>query len=164
MDLIANLQSFTESLPTALQFLGVAVAALVPYVEGEGGAIIGAVAGVSPWIAVPVAIASNLAIVTVIVVFFDRIRTAVINRRVAAGKPPKPASEKQRKVRRALERYGVPGVSLLGPFLLPTHFTAAALTSFGVAKGRVIAWQAVAIVLYATVFGALFYGLVHVMV
>lgn len=160
MDFVAHLQSFTESLPTALQFLGIAVAALVPYVEGEGAAIIGAVAGISPWIAIPVAIIANVAIVTLIVLSFERIRAGIINRRIAAGKTPKPTSEKQQKVRRALEKYGVPGVSLLGPFLLPTHFTAAALTSFGVAKGRVITWQAVAITLYAVVFGALFYGLV----
>lgn len=162
MDLVAHLQSFTDSLPTALQFLGVALAALVPYIEGEGAAIIGAVAGVNPWLAIPIAILANLTIVTVIVLSFEKMRTAIINRRIAAGRTPKPVSEKQQKVRRSLERYGVPGVSLLGPFLLPTHFTAAALVSFGVAKGRVISWQAVAIVLYATVFGVLFYGLVSV--
>ncbi|MGM7671150.1 small multi-drug export protein [Microbacterium sp. A93] len=160
MDFVAHLQSFTESLPTALQFLGIAAAALVPYVEGEGAAIIGAITGINPWIAIPVAIFANVAVVALIVLSFERIRAGIINRRIAAGKTPQPATEKQQKVRRALERYGVPGVSLLGPFLLPTHFTAAALTSFGVAKGRVITWQAVAIVLYATVFGLLGYGVV----
>lgn len=161
MDLVANLQSFTESLPAALQFLGIAVAALVPYVEGEGAAIIGAVAGVNPWLAIPVAILANVGIVALIVLSFERMRAEIINRRIAAGKTPKPTSEKQQKVRRSLEKYGVPGVSLLGPFLLPTHFTAAALVSFGIAKGRVIVWQAVAITLYAVVVGGLFYALVQ---
>lgn len=159
MDVLQNLQDFTESLPAALQFLGVGLAALVPYVEGEGAAIIGAVAGISPWLAIPVAISANIAIVTVIVLSFDRMRAAVINRRIARGKDPAPRSEKQQKTRRAFEKYGVPGVSLLGPFLLPTHFTSAALVSFGAARGYVILWQAVAIALYAVVVGGLFYAL-----
>ena len=162
MDIVANIQSFTESLPTALRFLGVVVAAFIPYIEGEGAAIIGIIAGMEPWLAIPVAILANLAIVVVIVLSFEKIRAAIINRRIAAGKTPKPASEKQQKVRRALDKYGVPGASLLGPFLLPTHFTAAALTSFGITKGRVITWQAVAIFLYSTVFGLAFYGVLSV--
>ena len=56
MDFLQTLQDFTDSLPTALQFLGVAVSALVPFVEGEGAAIIGALAGVNPWLSIPVAI------------------------------------------------------------------------------------------------------------
>ncbi|WP_413544078.1 small multi-drug export protein [Citricoccus nitrophenolicus] len=161
MDFMSNLQSFTESLPSALQFLGIAVAAFVPYIEGEGAAIIGAIAGINPWIAIPVAIIANVALVALIVLTFERIRAGIVNRRIADGKTPKPTSEKQQKVRRALDKYGVPGVSLLGPFLLPTYFTAAALASFGVGKGRVIVWQAVAISLYAVVFGALAYGVIN---
>lgn len=159
MDFLQTLQDFTDSLPTALQFLGVAVSALVPFVEGEGAAIIGALAGVNPWLSIPVAILANIAIVTVIVVSFDRIRTAVLDRRISRGQEPAPLSARQRKTRRAFEKYGVPGVSLLGPFLLPTHFTSAALVSFGAAKGYVILWQAVAITLYAGAFGGLFYAL-----
>lgn len=160
MDLITSLQAFTASLPAALQFLGIGTAALVPFVEGEGAAVIGAVTGVNPWVAVPVAILANVAVVVLIVLSFERLRSMFLNRRLAAGKSPRPVSARQQKVRTALERYGVPGVSLLGPFLLPTHFTAAALTSLGVAKVRVIAWQTIAITLYATVVGALGYAVI----
>ncbi len=160
MDLIISLQAFTESLPASLQFIGIGLAALIPFVEGEGAAVVGAVAGVNPWVALPMAILANVAIVALIVLTFDRFRTMVLSRRLASGRAPRPVSAQQQKVRRALDRYGVPGVSLLGPFLLPTHFTAAALASFGVAKGRVIAWQALAITLYATVVGALGYAVI----
>ncbi|MFC7401276.1 hypothetical protein [Citricoccus sp. GCM10030269] len=108
MDILANLQSFTQSLPTALQFVGVMLAAFIPYIEGEGGAVLGAIAGMEPWLAIPVAILANLAIVVLIVLSFDQIRTMIINRRIAAGKTPQPASERQRKVRRALDKYGGP--------------------------------------------------------
>lgn len=159
MDLIQHFQQFTDTLPTALQFLGVAVSALIPFVEGHGAAIIGAVAGVSPWLALPVAILANVAVVAVITLSFDRIRAAVLARRAARGRTPAVPGPRQQRARQAFERYGVPGVSLLGPFLLPTHFTSAALVSFGASKGYVILWQAVAITLYAGAFGGLFYAL-----
>ena len=52
-------------------------------------------------------------------------------------------------------------MSLLGPLLLPTQFTAAALTSTGVPPMRVIAWQAAAIVLWTTVITLIITGVIR---
>jgi hypothetical protein len=57
---------------------------------------------------------------------------------------------RREKFQRAFERYGVPGVSLLGPLLLPTHFTATMLAAAGVSKARVLFWQALAIIGWTT--------------
>lgn len=54
------------------------------------------------------------------------------------------------KFQHAYERYGVPGVSLLGPLLLPTHFTATMLAASGVGKTRILIWQALAIIAWTT--------------
>ncbi|ERK69353.1 hypothetical protein N136_04325, partial [Leifsonia aquatica ATCC 14665] len=60
---------------------------------------------------------------------------------------PAPASSPRKaKFQRAFERYGVPGVSLLGPLLLPTQFTATMLAAAGVGRARILIWQGVAIV------------------
>ena len=59
-------------------------------------------------------------------------------------------SARREKFQRAFERYGVPGVSLLGPLLLPTHFTATMLAASGVGKVRILVWQAVAIIGWTT--------------
>ena len=64
------------------------------------------------------------------------------------------------KFQRAFNRYGVVGVSLLGPLLLPTHFTAAALVGVGVPKGRVLLWQGIAIVLWTTLITLVITGIV----
>jgi hypothetical protein len=66
------------------------------------------------------------------------------------------------KFQRALERYGVPGVSLLGPLLLPTQFTATMLAAAGVKKARVLFWQAVAIAGWTTLVAVVISGVVHV--
>jgi hypothetical protein len=65
------------------------------------------------------------------------------------------------KFQRALDRYGVPGVSLLGPLLLPTQFTATMLTASGVAARRVLFWQGLAIIGWTTLLGVVVGGVVH---
>lgn len=70
-------------------------------------------------------------------------------------------SPRKAKFQRAFERYGVPGVSLLGPLLLPTQFTATMLAAAGVDKVRILVWQAVAIVAWTTVFSVLVGGVLH---
>jgi hypothetical protein len=63
----------------------------------------------------------------------------------------KPESKGVKRFKRFLVRFGVPGASILGPLALPTQFTSAVLVSTGVAKGWILLWQAVAIVLWTTV-------------
>jgi uncharacterized membrane protein len=70
-------------------------------------------------------------------------------------------SPRKAKFQRAFERYGVPGVSLLGPLLLPTQFTATMLAAAGVDKVRILVWQAVAIVLWTTALSLLVGGVLH---
>jgi hypothetical protein len=88
----------------------------------------------------------------------SRVRTAVTTRR---GGAEKPTTARREKFERAYHRYGTPGVSLLGPLLLPTQFTAAALTSTGVPPMRVLAWQAAAIALWTTVITLIITGVIR---
>ncbi len=49
----------------------------------------------------------------------------------------------------------MPGVSLLGPLLVPTHFTSAAMVSFGARPRAVLIWETIAIAVWGVAFGAL---------
>ena len=71
-------------------------------------------------------------------------------------------SARAAKFQKAFERYGLPGVSLLGPLLLPTHFTATMLATTGIAKGRILVWQAVAIVGWTTLITLVLAGVIRV--
>lgn len=73
-----------------------------------------------------------------------------------------PDSPRKQKFQRALVKYGVPGVSLLGPLLLPTQFTATMLAAAGVGKARILVWQGVAIVLWTTALTVLISGVLYV--
>lgn len=163
MNFIENLQNFVLSLPEAIQFLGVSLVAMIPFVENYGAVVIGSIAGVPVWVAVLMAIIGNLAVVAVITLIASGTREAIVARSssgASAGGAVE-SSPRQDKVRRLFDRYGVPGVTLLGMLVVPTHFIAPALVSFGSPKTVVLVWQAISITLYAVVAGLLVNGLIN---
>ncbi|MDQ1137741.1 hypothetical protein QE410_002540 [Microbacterium sp. SORGH_AS 1204] len=157
-DLVLGFQGLVADVPDLVQPLIVALAGAVPFIEGEGAAAIGIIGGITPVVAAVAGAVGNLICVAIVVLATSRVRTAVTTRR---GAPEKPVTARRQKFERAYHRYGTPGVSLLGPLLLPTQFTAAALTSTGVSPARVIAWQAAAIVLWTTVITLIIAGVIR---
>lgn len=177
MNLVDALQDLVGHVPDLVQPLIVAAAGAIPFVEGEGAATIGIIGGITPAIAIIAAIIGNFACVAVLVLLGSGARRAVVTRRrarvqaaaVAAGHDAAPGvgddpapevSPRKAKFQRAFERYGVPGVSLLGPLLLPTQFTATMLAAAGVGRGRILIWQGVAIVGWTVVVALLIGGVV----
>ncbi|MCP2637002.1 small multidrug efflux protein [Microbacterium sp. HD4P20] len=167
MNLIEIFQDLVAQVPALVQPLIVAAAGAVPFIEGEGAAAIGIIGGIHPAIAAVAGIVGNFVCVAVLVLLTARTRVAVVTRTrerrlVAAGgteitETAAPAdgdrgrgTARKAKFQRALERYGVPGVSLLGPLLLPTQFTATLLAGAGVRPARILFWQGLAIVAWTT--------------
>lgn len=181
MSLIDTFQDLVAQVPEFVQPLIVAAAGAIPFIEGEGAATIGIIGGIQPVLAVAAAIVGNFLCVMVLVLISSRTRTAVVAHRsrtrdrqtVPAGSdataPPvvdrqpdgAPTTPRAAKFQRAFERYGVPGVSLLGPLLLPTQFTATMLAAAGVGKARILIWQAVAIIGWTTAVAIIVGGAVY---
>lgn len=182
MSLIDTLQDLVAQVPDLVQPVIVAAAGAIPFIEGEGGVAIGIVGGIPPVVAAIAAMAGNFLCVAVLVLLSSGARNAVVTRHrekvlardgvpVGGGStleiPPGERAEDSRgatrraKFQRAYERYGVPGVSLLGPLLLPTHFTATMLAASGVGKARILIWQAVAIVGWTTATAVIISGVVN---
>ncbi|MGO2745917.1 small multidrug efflux protein [Microbacterium sp.] len=179
MNLIETFQNLVAQVPELVQPLIVALAGAVPFIEGEGAATIGILGGIPPVIAAIAAITGNFVCVALLVLLSSSARSAVMNRRRAKALvgsdgqivadadsiPVEDGSERKaarrQKFQRALDRYGVPGVSLLGPLLLPTQFTATMLAAIGVSKARVLIWQAVAIIAWTTGLSIIASGIVR---
>jgi len=183
MNLIETFQNLVAQVPELVQPLIVALAGAVPFIEGEGAASIGIIGGIHPVIAAVAGITGNFLCVLVLVLLSSGARNAVVARnqerkaRLAAadGKAgggvtvveaeldseSGRSAARKAKFRRALDRYGVPGVSLLGPLLLPTQFTATMLAATGVSKARVLIWQAVAIIGWTTILSVFVGTVVH---
>ncbi|WP_341946277.1 small multidrug efflux protein [Microbacterium sp. LWH11-1.2] len=177
MNLIEIFQNWVAQVPELVQPLIVALAGAIPFIEGEGAASIGIIGGIHPVIAAVAAIVGNFVCVAVLVLASSGARSAIVNRSrvkepalAGGGASAAPASEaphtdrkaaRREKFQRAFERYGVPGVSLLGPLLLPTHFTATMLAAAGVGKARVLFWQALAIIGWTTAVAVIVGGAVY---
>lgn len=75
------LQSFIQQVPDILQPLIVAVAAAIPYVEGEGAAALGIIAGINPIVAGIAGATGNILCVIGVVFLGSRIRERAVARR-----------------------------------------------------------------------------------
>ena len=178
MNLIETFQNLVAQVPDLVQPLIVALAGAVPFIEGEGAASIGIIGGIHPVIAAIAAIVGNFVCVAVLVLASSGARRAIVDRSrsrkaVLAGggsavddAPLEPAASgrgaaRREKFQRAFERYGVPGVSLLGPLLLPTQFTATMLAAAGIGRARILFWQALAIIIWTTLVAVIVGGAVY---
>jgi len=168
-ELIVRFQELVAQVPELFQPFVVMLAAAVPFLEGELGAMVGIVGGLNPVVAAVAAATGNFLSVALVVAFTARARTAVVHRsRVKAtvgapsgsdvhavdgfaAEPAQPLSKGRQRVLTWLNRFGVPGASILGPLAIPTQFTAAVLVAGGSPRRWVLLWQAVAIVLWTTV-------------
>src|SRR5699024_7053903 len=107
-------------------------------------------------IGVPVVAAVATAVVGNVLSMLLFVNSAhAVRAKVRQGKESQKKERKFEKLRRAFDKYGIAGVSLLGQTILPSQVTSAALVSFGANKQRVILWQIISIILWGTIFGVL---------
>ncbi|MDN5750171.1 MAG: hypothetical protein L0H64_16950 [Pseudonocardia sp.] len=157
-DPVRTFQDLVAQVPEIVQPMIVMLAGAVPFVEGEGAGAIGILGGIHPVVAGVAAATGNFLSVLAVVLLSSRVRTAAMAGRAPQAELPEPESKGRRRFRRWLVRFGVPGASILGPLAIPTQFTSAMLVAAGTPRGWVLLWQAVAIVLWTTVFTALAWG------
>lgn len=150
------LVEFTQSLPIWLQWAGIMLAAAIPFVESYLGTLIGVVAGVPLPITLLAAILGNVASMLIFVFAASAARARILARRGAEGEPE--PSPRRARVKRMFDRFGVPGVSLLGQTVLPSQITSGMMVSFGASRNAVIFWQVISIILWALLFALIGMG------
>jgi len=149
------LQEFINSIPPLLKWLAVLLASMIPFVESDSGSIMGIVSGLNPVVAIGSAVAGNVLSMLAVVFLADGVRSKLVGVKEAGAKEAKPLSPRRVKLREKFDKYGVVGVSLLGPTILPSQFTSAAMVSFGAAKNVVILWQVIAIIMWGVAVGSI---------
>jgi hypothetical protein len=147
--LVTTFQDLVSLVPAALQPAIVFLAGAVPFIEGEGGALIGVVGGIHPVVAAVAAAAGNFTCVLLIVLITTRARVAVVTRREPGD--AQTMSKGRARFAKWVVRFGVPGASILGPLAIPTQITSAILAAGGTPKGWILLWQGVAIALWTAV-------------
>lgn len=156
------LVEFTQSLPAWLQWFGVMLAGVIPFVESHFAALIGGIAGVPLPLAIAAAAVGNIASVALVVAAGDAVRSRARARRASrqgssddsAGAGSE-ASPRRKRFQRIFNRFGVPGVGLIGQMFIPNQFTAAMMLALGASRRSVLVWTTAGIVLWSVLFALL---------
>ncbi|SMX98561.1 MULTISPECIES: hypothetical protein [unclassified Brevibacterium] len=149
--MIESIQNFAGSIPDWLQWAGIILVSAVPFVESYFGSVIGVAIGLHPVVAILMAIIGNVASMLAFVYGAGAIRDKATKNREKDAEP----SQKRQRLKRMFDKFGVPGVSLLGQTLLPSQITSSAMVGFGANRNAVAFWQIISIVLWGVLFGVL---------
>ncbi|PSL35209.1 putative small multi-drug export protein [Planomicrobium soli] len=131
-----------------LVFLGAAI----PWLEIALVIPLGIVAGLSPFWVILVAFIGNMVTVLALIVGFDRFKIWYTKRQEAKGKT---TDKKSERAKRIWNKYGLPGLALLGPILIGTHIAAFIGMTLGATKKNTTIWLTVSIALWSLAFGIL---------
>ena len=153
-DLFVWLTQFVLGLDSWQQVAALVLVGAIPFIESYLGSFLGVLVGVDPIVAVPAAVLGNLLCTFVLVATANRVRTAAT--RGSSTESTAQPSARRRKVATYLERFGVPGVALLGPIVVASQITAPTLIALGATKRSVYLWMGVSILLWGVGFG--FFG------
>ncbi|GAA1450136.1 small multi-drug export protein [Nesterenkonia lacusekhoensis] len=147
---IGSMRDWADALGAAVQWLGVIAIGAIPLLEAYGAGLVGVLIEMPFFLAVLLGAIGNFLCVAVLVFAAHGTRSAVTARQ--EPKPRTPRQQKRReKAKRTFDRFGVPGVALLGPLALPSQFTAPLMVSFGANRNAVLLWMFVSIVVWAVI-------------
>ena len=131
-----------------LVFLGAAI----PWLELALVIPLGIVTGLNPVWVVIVGFIGNMVTVLALIIGYDRFKLWLAKRR--QGKEEK-ESKRSERAKKLWNKYGLPGMLLLGPILIGTHIAAFIGMSLGASKRQTTIWSVISIALWAVVFGVL---------
>lgn len=147
---IANILESVREANLFIQLGVVFLISLVPFLEGYVAAALGIAVGFP---AIPTILAASLGnwiSVMAVVVLYDKVG------KLRQGKPKKERSAKRMEKARALfNKYGVPGVALIGPFVFGHHLGALISLLSGSPKRYVTLWMTIGILVWTVGAGVL---------
>ena len=130
--------------------------AAVPWIEAVVAIPLGIIRGLSPVLVVAVAFLGNLSTVILVIYLFEKIKE-FWNRKKGTQTPP---GKRQERAKKIWNKYGLPGLSLLGPILIGIHIAAFIGLTLGATRNWTLLWMTISLALWSVVFGiASHYGL-----
>lgn len=116
-----------------------------PWVEIAAVIPLSIVVGLNPILVGISAFLGNLSTVYLLVIFFEKFQQW--RRRKKGENQPK--SKKQARAAAIWNKYGLPGLSLLGPLLIGSHIAVFIGLLFGAKKRAVLLWMTISLTLWA---------------
>lgn len=129
-----------------LVFLGAAI----PWLEMALVIPVGIVSGLNPVWVVIIGFIGNMVTVLGLIIGYDKFKSWFSARREGTVQKESKRSERAKKL---WNKYGLPGMILLGPILIGTHIAAFIGITLGASKKWTTIWSIASIGLWALVFG-----------
>ena len=129
-------------------YLAVFLAAATPWLEVLFVVPAGLLAGLGPVPTVVIAAAGNVATLIPVVLLGGRLRGWLDRRRERRNRGAGRAA-------RVMERYGLPGLAVLGPLVTGAHLAALVATGSGAGPRRTLAWMTAGVVAWSVAVGVL---------
>ncbi|MGK7377960.1 small multi-drug export protein [Planococcus sp. 1R117A] len=129
-----------------LVFLGAAI----PWLEIALVIPLGIVWGLSPFWVMVMAFVGNMLTVLALIIGFDKFKVWYLKRQAEKGKAH---SKKNERAKRIWNKYGLPGLALLGPILIGTHIAAFIGMTLGATKKNTTLWLTISIAVWTLFFG-----------
>ncbi|GAK12039.1 hypothetical protein [Geomicrobium sp. JCM 19039] len=170
---------------TIIYFLIVLIIAAVPFLEYMTAIPVGIVffSDISSTLTITAAIIGNWLTVFLLILLIDKIRARIKNREkpkpeviedtaeeIVDAEPgvedaPEEVaveeeqsnmfSKQSQRARKYWDRFGLPGLAIIGTGLLSSHLTAALACSFGANRAYLTLWMTISLILWSIVYGAL---------
>jgi len=142
------------SAATVAELIGIFLAGATPGLEAVIVVPVGIAAGLPVPAVLAAAIAGNLATVVLSVVFGERVRRWWRRRRANQDR----TDRRSQRAQRVADRWGLPGLALLGPVSLGTQASAVIAIALGQTRQRTLTWISAGTVVWAAVAASLAAG------
>ena len=129
-----------------LVFLGAAF----PWLEIALVIPLGIIGGLSPVWVMLLAFTGNILTVLVVIIGFEKVKEWMESRKRKDGKGESKRTERGKRI---WNKYGMPGVALLGPVLIGTHIAVFIGLLFGANKTNATIWMTISIALWTLIIG-----------
>lgn len=109
--------------------------------------------GLHPVTTAVIGFIGNFLTVLLLIVFVDRFKAWWLKRKEEKG--DEKGEKKQLRARKIWERYGLPGLALIGPFIIGSHLAALMCMSFGTKRKQVAVWMTVSLMMWTALAASL---------
>ncbi|MFD2639984.1 small multi-drug export protein [Piscibacillus salipiscarius] len=122
------------------------ILAAVPFLEGPIIAPVAVLAGLSFWPVFILAVIGNLITVYLLIIFINKVKEW------RRAKKKEKQSKRETRAKNLWDKYGLPGLTLIGPFFVGSHVTAFSGILLGGSKKKVAFWMSVSITGWSLLF------------
>lgn len=131
-------------------YILVFLAAAVPGLEIMLAIPVGIIKGLSPVWVVLLAFIGNMLTVLAVIIGFQKVKDWMESRKKKDGKGDSKRTERGKRI---WNKYGMPGLALLGPIIIGNHIAAFIGLLFGASKVNTTVWMTISIALWSLIFG-----------